>query len=39
MPLVQARVLSPLMFIEHEPQMPSRQERRSVRVGSVLFLI
>jgi hypothetical protein len=27
------------MFIEHEPQMPSRQERRKVSVGSTTFLI
>jgi hypothetical protein len=26
--MVQASVLVPAMFIEHEPQMPSRQERR-----------
>ena len=39
MPLVQASVLEPSMFIAHEPQMPSRQERRSVSVGSTLFLI
>ncbi len=27
------------MFIAQEPQTPSRQERRKVRVGSMLFLI
>ena len=37
--LVQASVLVPSMFIEHEPQTPSRQERRKVSVGSMLFLI
>jgi hypothetical protein len=37
--LVQASVLVPSMFIAHEPQMPSRQERRSVRVESISFLI
>ena len=26
--MVQASVLVPSMFMEHEPQMPSRQERR-----------
>ncbi|MNS44471.1 hypothetical protein D3C86_1013870 [compost metagenome] len=39
MPLVQARVLRPSMFIEHEPQMPSRHERRNDRVGSISFLM
>ena len=38
-PLVQARVLRPSMFIEHEPQMPSRHERRNDRVGSISFLM
>ena len=38
-PLRQASVLVPSMFIEHEPQMPSRQERRKVSVGSISFLI
>jgi len=32
-------VLVPSMFMEHEPQMPSRQERRKVSVGSMTFLI
>ena len=27
------------MFIAHEPQMPSRQERRSDSVASISFLI
>ena len=39
MALVQASVLVPSMFIAQEPQMPSRQERRKVSVGSTLFLI
>lgn len=34
-----ASVFVPSMFIEHEPQMPSRQERRKVSVGSISFLI
>ena len=34
-----ASVFVPSMFIEHEPQMPSRQERRKVSVGSTSFLI
>src|SRR5690348_1498316 len=38
-PLVQASVFSPSMFIAHEPHTPSRQERRSVSVGSISFLI
>ena len=29
----------PSMFIEQEPQMPSRQERRKVSVESISFLI
>ena len=37
--LVQASVFVPSMFIAHEPQMPSRQDRRKVRVGSTSFLI
>ena len=37
--VVQASPLVPSMFIEQEPQMPSRQERRKVRVGSISFLI
>jgi hypothetical protein len=37
--LVQASVLVPSMFIAQEPQMPSRQDRRSVSVASILFLI
>ena len=36
---VQASVLVASMFMEHEPQTPSRQERRKVSVGSMLFLI
>ena len=38
-PLVQARVLRPPMFMAHEPQMPSRHERRNDRVGSIVFLM
>eukprot|EP00964_Phaeocystis_antarctica_P020266 scaffold11189_cov54-Phaeocystis_antarctica.AAC.2 len=34
-----ASVFVPSMFIEHEPQMPSRHERRNVSVGSISFLI
>ena len=37
--MVQARPFLPFMFIEHEPQMPSRQDRRKVSVGSISFLI
>jgi len=36
---MQANVFTPPMFIEHEPQMPSRQERLNVSVGSISFLI
>jgi len=32
--LVQASVLMPSIFIEHEPHTPSRQERRKVSVAS-----
>ena len=32
-------MLVPSMFMEHEPQMPSRQERRKVSVVSTSFLI
>ncbi len=39
MAVVQARRLTPLMFMAHEPQMPSRQERRKVRDESVAALI
>ncbi len=35
----QASVLVPSMFIAHEPQMPSRHERRKVSVVSISFLI
>ena len=38
-PWVQARVLRPPMFMAQEPQTPSRQDRRKVRVGSTLFLM
>jgi hypothetical protein len=37
--VVQARPLRPSMFIEHDPQIPSRHERRKVSVGSISFLI
>jgi len=36
---VQANVFCPSMFIAHEPQTPSRHDRRKVSVGSTLFLI
>ncbi len=39
MPRVQASVLTPSMFIAQLPQMPSRQERLKVSVGSISFLI
>jgi hypothetical protein len=39
MPRVQASVLVPSMFMAHEPQMPSRHDRRKVSVGSISFLI
>ena len=34
-----ANVFVPLMFMAHEPQMPSRHERLNVNVGSTSFLI
>src|SRR5215472_13235515 len=37
--LVQARVLTPSMFMAQEPHTPSRQERRKVSVVSISFLI
>lgn len=37
--LMQARVLTPPMFIAHDPQMPSRQDLLKVKVGSISFLI
>ena len=37
--LVQARVLVPPIFIEHEPHIPSRHERRKVNVESISFFI
>ena len=37
--LIQAKVLTPPMFIAQEPQIPSRQDRLKVRVGSISFLI
>jgi hypothetical protein len=39
MPRVQASVLMPSMFIAHDPQTPSRQERRNVKVGSIFDFI
>ena len=39
MEVVQASALRPLMFIAQEPQIPSRHERRKVRLESVSFLI
>jgi hypothetical protein len=35
----QARVLTPSIFMAQLPQIPSRQLRRNVRVGSTSFLI
>ena len=35
----QARVLLPLMFMAQEPQIPSLQERRKVRVGSESLIL
>lgn len=34
-----ASVFWPLMFMAQEPQIPSRQDRRKVSVGSISFLI
>ena len=34
-----ASVLAPSMVMAHDPQMPSRQDRRNVSVGSISFLI
>lgn len=39
MRLRHASVLTPSMFMAHDPQMPSRHDRRNVRVGSSSFLI
>lgn len=36
---MQARELHPPMFMAQEPQIPSLQLRRKVRVGSISFLI
>jgi len=36
---IEVRVGKLSMFIAHEPQMPSRQERLNVRLASVSFLI
>jgi hypothetical protein len=36
---MQARVLTPPMFMAQDPQMPSLQDRRKVKVGSTSFLI
>lgn len=37
--LIHANVFVPPIFIAQDPQMPSRQERRNVNVGSISFLI
>ena len=34
-----ARVFVPPIFIAQDPQIPSRQERRKVKVGSISFFI
>ena len=34
-----ANVLAPSMVMAHDPQIPSRQDRRNVSVGSISFLI
>ena len=34
-----ASVFAPLMVMAHDPQMPSRHDRRNVNVGSISFLI
>jgi hypothetical protein len=39
MEVVQARRFTPSMFMAHEPQIPSRQERRKVSVESTVPLI
>lgn len=35
----QAKVFFPSIFIEQDPQIPSRQDLRKVKVGSISFLI
>lgn len=37
--LIHASVFVPPIFIAQDPQIPSRQERRNVNVGSISFLI
>lgn len=37
--LIHASVFIPPIFIAQDPQIPSRQERRNVNVGSTSFLI
>ena len=37
--LMQARVLTPPIFIAQDPQIPSRQDLLKVSVGSISFLI
>lgn len=37
--LIHASVFVPPIFIAQDPQIPSRQERRNVNVGSTSFLI
>ena len=34
-----AKVFWPLMFMAHDPQIPSRHDRRKVSVGSISFFI
>ena len=34
-----ARVFVPPIFIAQDPQIPSRQDRRKVKVGSISFFI
>lgn len=36
---MQAKVLTPPIFIEQEPQIPSRHDLLKVKVGSTSFLI
>lgn len=37
--VIQASVLTPPMFMEQEPQIPSLHDLRKVKVGSISFLI
>ena len=36
---MQASVFTPSIFMAQDPQMPSRQDRRNVSVGSISFLM